>query len=252
MQQSRYITTDGAYEVFNLGDTEKEEAANSLKYKGYIKIKAKIGTMGPVYSLTRKGVDYCNKFKKTLGSSKSNNVGAPNDQPNSIDKAAATEPIISENNRPCVFLSYAGPDQAIVEELYSFLNSHGFKPWMNTKDIPGGSEWEPAINRAIKNSDFFISCLTQNSVDRRGVMQKEISAAFDKKEEMLDDDIFLIPVRLEDCKVRDEKLRKFQRVDLFATDGHAKLLSSLNVGIERRKKKGAVGCPTSRNNKKDV
>lgn len=63
MEQSRYITTSGIYQVFDR-DTEpqKMEVAGSLEYKGYIKIETK----DPTYSLTRKGVDYCNALKKML------------------------------------------------------------------------------------------------------------------------------------------------------------------------------------------
>jgi hypothetical protein len=156
-----------------------------------------------------------------------------------IIKAPPSGSTISDKDRPCVFLCYARPDGAAVRELYRFLHLQGFKPWMDTADIPPGLEWEPTINKAIKNSDFFILCLTRNSVDRRGVMQKEIRAAFDKKEEMLDDDIYLISVRLEDCDVRDEKLRKSQWVDLFRNDGHDRLLFGLNEGQKRRKKWGS-------------
>jgi len=38
MEQSRYITPNGIYRVFDFGDKEKQEVANSLKHKG---IKAK-------------------------------------------------------------------------------------------------------------------------------------------------------------------------------------------------------------------
>ncbi len=69
-------------------------------------------------------------------------------------------------------------------------------------------------------------------------MQKEVRAAFEKKEEMLDDDIYLISARMEDCEVKDEKLRKFQWVDLFRNDGHEKLLFALNEGMKRRKQRG--------------
>ena len=105
---------------------------------------------------------------------------------------------------------------------------------MDTQDLLGGEDWERAINKAIKRSDFFILCLTKNSVDRRGVMQKEIGAAFDKKKEMLVDDIYLFPIRFEECEVKDERLSKFHRIDLFKNDGYDRLKNTLNEGLKRR------------------
>jgi hypothetical protein len=133
-----------------------------------------------------------------------------------------------------VFLGYAREDEEKVEQLYQKLADAGFKPWMAKKDILPGEEWELAIQKAIQRSDFFLACLSANSVNKRGYLQKEIKDALDIWQKMLEDDIYLIPVRLEDCKV-PESLRKFHWVDLFEEDGWTRLVEAIQVGIERRK-----------------
>jgi hypothetical protein len=50
---------------------------------------------------------------------------------------------------------------------------------------------------------------------------------------MLDSDIYLIPVRLEECEIPEE-LREHQGVDLFAEDGWTRLVKALQAGMERR------------------
>ena len=50
---------------------------------------------------------------------------------------------------------------------------------------------------------------------------------------MLDSDIYLIPVRLEECEIPEE-LREHQGVDLFKEDGWTRLVEALQVGMERR------------------
>jgi hypothetical protein len=132
-----------------------------------------------------------------------------------------------------IFLSYTRADEDKVEQLYQRLSAAGFKPWMDTKDILPGEDWEVAIRRAIRHSDFFLACLSANSVNRRGFIQKEIKFALDIWQEMLDSDIYLIPVRLEDCET-PEGLRKLMWVDLFAEDGWTRLLEAIRVGLERR------------------
>jgi len=132
-----------------------------------------------------------------------------------------------------IFLCYARLDQQQVEGLYNRLSDSGFKPWMDKKDILPGEKWELAIQKAIRSSDFFLACLSANSVNRRGVIQKEIKEALDIWKEKLDSDIYLIPVRLEDCEV-PESLRCFQWVNLFEEDGWERLVKAIQIGMDRQ------------------
>ena len=132
-----------------------------------------------------------------------------------------------------IFLSYARLDEDKVENLYQKLSIAGFKPWMDKKDILPGEQWKSRIPQAIRRSDFFLACLSAHSVSKRGFLQKEVRQALDVWQEKLEDDIYLIPVRLEDCEV-PESLREFQWVNLFEEDGWARLVKAIRVGMERR------------------
>jgi hypothetical protein len=132
-----------------------------------------------------------------------------------------------------IFLSYAREDEEKVENLYQRLSDAGFKPWMDKKDILPGERWKSSIQIAIRRSDFFLACLSANSVNKRGFLQREIRDALDIWQEKLDSDIYLIPVRLEDCKV-PANLCDFQWVSLFEEDGWTRLLQAIQVGMERR------------------
>lgn len=141
-------------------------------------------------------------------------------------------------SQPQVFISYAREDAAMAERLYTYLSEAGYKPWMDTKDILPGELWVNSIQTAIQNSDFFLACLSTNSVDKRGMLQKEIKSALDTWEGMLEGDIYLIPVRLDDCAV-PERLSNFQWVDLFEENGWSLLSKALGQGVERRRKQGS-------------
>jgi len=134
-----------------------------------------------------------------------------------------------------VFLSYAREDKGEVEKLYQKLSDAGFKPWIDKRDILPGENWKFSIQQAIQRSDFFLVCLSANSVNKRGFLQKEIRDALDIWQQMLDSDIYLIPVRLADCEV-PESLRKFQWVDLFEDNGWTRLVKAIHVGMQRRGK----------------
>lgn len=136
-------------------------------------------------------------------------------------------------DKPRIFISYARADREKVKELYRRLSDEGFQPWLDAEDIIPGENWMSAIQKAIRNSDFFLACLSKNSVNRRGMIQKEIMQALDAWQEKLASDIYLIPVRLEDCEV-PQGLQEFQWVDLFEKDGLPRLLMALKLGVARR------------------
>jgi hypothetical protein len=102
---------------------------------------------------------------------------------------------------PTLFLSYARSDVQQVEKIYQVLFRQGYKPWMDVHDIAGGEDWIHAINIAIDRSELFVPILSNNSVNRRGMIIKEIQRALEKWRGMLPDDIYIIPIRLDDCPI---------------------------------------------------
>lgn len=138
-----------------------------------------------------------------------------------------------------IFLSYARRDVAEVTQIYHRLLAEGFAPWMDVQDILLGEDWERAIKQAIRRADFVLVCLSPNSADRRGLLQKEIKAALEIMEEKLEGDIYLLPVRLRDCEI-PETLSKFQHGDLFRDDGWPRLLKAIRLGAERLELKQGI------------
>lgn len=144
-----------------------------------------------------------------------------------------------------IFLSYTRKDEDKVKELYQKLSDEGFMPWMDTEDILPGENPELVIQKAIQYADFFLACLSSNSVNRRGMLQVEIKEALDSFREYLPQDIYLIPVRLEDCEVPAELKERFQYVNMFEADGFTRLVKAIRVGMERRGEASADGEPPS-------
>lgn len=137
--------------------------------------------------------------------------------------------------RARVFLSYTEPDRDAVKSLYRRLQMAGYLPWMDVFDIVGGEEWETAIRGAIGETDFFVVCLSSDSVGRRSFYNTEIGIALKILEEQPEGEIFLIPTRLDECNVPD-RLKALNWIDLFDAEGHERLVRALNVGIDRRRR----------------
>ncbi len=131
-----------------------------------------------------------------------------------------------------IFLSYASQDAERVGQLYQRLEQAGFKPWQDRRDILPGERWENSIRQALPASTFFLACLTPNAVSKRGWVQREIQFALEEWLGKLDDDIYLIPVRLEPCDLPD-RLAPFQAVNLYDPNGWERLMQALRTGLER-------------------
>lgn len=132
------------------------------------------------------------------------------------------------------FISYARIDVDIVESIYGMLLYKNHHPWMDIHDIHGGENWLRAIYKAIEKSDIFIAVLSNNSVSRRGIIQKELKKALDKWDGMLPDDIYIIPIRIDDCPI-PELLKHIQILEWNNGNGEKKLLEAIKVGLRRRK-----------------
>ena len=132
-------------------------------------------------------------------------------------------------HKPTVFLCYAGPDRAMVDDLYERLSRDGFLPWMDKRSLLPGQEWQLEIKRAIEKSDYFIACISKRFQEKT-YANKEIKHALDVLDMMPEGSIYLVPVRLEECSIQD-RLASRQWVDLFVSDGYQRLLQALRFRL---------------------
>jgi len=143
---------------------------------------------------------------------------------------------IANSQASDIFISYARVDDQIVQNIYDTLVMNKYHPWMDIHSIKGGEDWIRAIYKAIEESHIFLAVLSNNSVSRRGVIQKELKKALDKWDGMLPDDIYIIPVRVDDCPIPD-LLMHIQVLDWNGGKGENKLLEAINLGLARRSRK---------------
>ena len=69
--------------------------------------------------------------------------------------------------------------------------------------------------QAIRESDYFIALLSFNSLNKRGYVQSELKEALETLKEIPESQIYLIPVRLEDCELSIKELKNLHWIDLF-------------------------------------
>ena len=136
---------------------------------------------------------------------------------------------MTESRKLRVFLCHASQDKPIVRELYQRLLSEGWiDPWLDEEKLLPGQDWDLEIEKAVEVADAVVVCLSSNSVDKEGYIQKElryvINIAFEKPEDV----IYLIPLRLDNCQV-PRRLKGYHYLDYFSNRDsvYPRLLSSL-------------------------
>lgn len=137
---------------------------------------------------------------------------------------------------PQIFLSYAKEDRAYIENIYQRLKKEGYKPWLDSVDLLPGQHWEIEIPNALRSSDFIIVFFSSISISKQGYVQKEFKLALEILDTLPDDRICIIPVRLDDCIIPD-KFRNIQVCDLREKNGFARLLSSINLELQKQAQK---------------
>lgn len=108
------------------------------------------------------------------------------------------------DNIPLVFISYASPDKEQVSPYYDALKDTSYELWMDEKKLVAGQDWNFEIKKNFSKAQIIILFISKNSTLKRGYVQRELKMALVNLEEKLRDDIYLIPVILDETSIPDE------------------------------------------------
>lgn len=142
------------------------------------------------------------------------------------------------HSRPRLFLAYADEDVALVRRLFEDFERKGLDPWLDKEKLLPGQNWPRAIERAIEMADFFVACFSRRAIGRRGFFHSELRYALDCATRQPLDQIFFIPVRLDDCEVPPPIRRSLHYVDLFPDweQGVARVVSAVRRAMRSRER----------------
>ncbi|MEO0948756.1 MAG: toll/interleukin-1 receptor domain-containing protein, partial [Cyanobacteria bacterium J06641_5] len=93
-----------------------------------------------------------------------------------------------------IFLAHAKEDKPKVRELYRQLQEAGYRPWLDEEDLIAGQRWPEEIPKAIRRSNLFVACFSEQSISKQGYVNKELRQALDRYAEMPSGQIYLIPL----------------------------------------------------------
>lgn len=140
-------------------------------------------------------------------------------------------------SNPKVFIGYVAEDLAPADRLFENLEESGYAPWLDRRKLLPGQNWPRAIEEAIETSDFFVACFSHLSVGKKGSFQSEIRYALDCARRVPLDETFLIPVRLDDCRVPARIRSEIHYIDLFPdwNRGVRRIVSIIERQLRKRR-----------------
>jgi hypothetical protein len=141
--------------------------------------------------------------------------------------------------QPRVFIAYVQEDLSLIRKLYQAFEQNGFRPWLDKKKLLPGQNWPRAIETAIQTSDFFVACFSRRATSKRGSFHSELRFALNCAAQVPLDEIFFIPLRLDDCVVPRRIARQVQYLDLFPEwdAGVSRVIAVIRAQDQCRKRK---------------
>jgi hypothetical protein len=143
-----------------------------------------------------------------------------------------------------VYFCYSPDDKLIARELCSQLRTAVWMNiWVNELELLGGQNRDLEIEKAVRKANVVIICVSKNWTTKQANIHRELRLALDAALNIPEDEIFIIPLRLENCEL-PFRLRNLYPVDYFEsnrTEAYKQLLASL------KSRANSLGIPTFEN-----
>lgn len=133
-----------------------------------------------------------------------------------------------------IFLCHAHEDKGYVLNIYDQLVKLGFDPWLDQKDILPGELWDNVTKIALQNSRIIILFFSNVSIQKKGYVQKEFKLAWEILQETPENQIYVIPVKIDDCVI-PYSYQHIQHVNLYEKGGFQKVITVLEqeLGVKK-------------------
>jgi hypothetical protein len=139
---------------------------------------------------------------------------------------------MTEINRPLkVFLYHAPADKIAGRDLYLRLIQEGVDARVVKEKLLPGQDWKHELHNAFREADVVIIGIS-GRFNREEFRHRQVRLALDAVVDELQEEGFIIPVRLEECLL-PQTLQKWQCVDLFKKVGYERLLYALHLQAEK-------------------
>lgn len=126
-----------------------------------------------------------------------------------------------------IFISYVRQDIQRVNIIATALRNSGFHVWLDQDQILPGQDWDLIIRKEINRCDYFLSCWSSHAVAKPGFFHAEYRYAQELARQRPEGDVFLIPIRLNDCIPPFDLGQKTHIFDCFSNEQVKSLISAI-------------------------
>ncbi len=148
-------------------------------------------------------------------------------------------------NNKLIYIAYADDDLPIAKKLFLHLSGAGVTVWYREESIPFGKVKTRMMNQAINKADCVMILLSKHTANSHGFFQQEIRMALNRRQELPEDKVFIIPALLEKDAPRPYALEGIMPLDLSmgAEKGVRKLLKGIGVNPARHNEESSNNQP---------
>lgn len=108
-----------------------------------------------------------------------------------------------------IFISYASEDLAVAGRLAEGLRAAGLEVWFDKNALHMGDDWARSIRRGIERCSLFLPVISRQTLseeNRRSFFWREWNDAAESVRGMAPDEVFIIPVTIDDTDIDDASL----------------------------------------------
>lgn len=142
----------------------------------------------------------------------------------------------NDANGPRVFLSHSSKDKEFVRRLTADLQAQNLHVWLDERELQVGDSIVQGVSDGLRDSDYFVVVVSQNSAQSKWV-QQELNSALMR--ELSGKGVVVLPVRM------DETPLPPLLVDRIYADFHADYQQGLNALLAVFRQETAVVAPVS-------
>jgi hypothetical protein len=103
-----------------------------------------------------------------------------------------------------IFVSYANEDAEAASRLAEGLRSAGLEVWFDKDALRMGEDWARGIRRGIERCSLFLPVISRRALseeNRRRFFWREWNDAADFARGMAPDEVFIVPVAIDDTRI---------------------------------------------------
>jgi TIR domain-containing protein len=128
-----------------------------------------------------------------------------------------------------VFICHQKEDESKIKEVIKILSLYAIDCWVDYKDLIPGESWSEKIEREINSTNAVLIFISKRANDKAGYYHKEILTALDRIEFLPPNQIFIIPILMDNESEIYPRLKKYHHIRMNEENWIEKILKAVDI-----------------------